>query len=565
MTRRRIARVVLAAAGLGLLGLPACGGPGAPTSTPEANGNEANGNETAAAAAAADPAARYATEPMPLLERTTPGRPGRLYTLDQREALAAVSQHGMRLEPGRAAGFLPRNPFAGSTPMYRLKPSAAATSWLFTASAAERDALRARGWVDEGTAGHLYREAGAGRVRLLRFTNGREWRLATEDRSAALRQQGYTVDGPLGYVHARWIRAGAVYFGMFSEGGHQTIINNSLEEYGRPDWWGGVRDFRDGHPNGSETWPGEDFSYLEPSIGYYDDSEPETLERHIVQATSSGLSFFNFYWYWNSREGRETVTRPALDAFLQARNRDAIDFTVALCAHPGGALTVPVADHGRVADILVDDFLALDNTLRTNDGRKIVTICDARGIGDGTPRQIAGFVDAVRTRARARLGEEVYVMINQAGFDPRQVPQAGADGAYCTTDGPAITRGTYAGYLAGQRAFYAQAPAGYGRCVLSDFDERPRYPIEQPNPGAIRWLPDHTIEGFRRAVRNARDDIDASTRPPTVDNLVFVYAWNEWHEGGVIEPNARDGCAYLDVMRSELALTRGPGCVEAPS
>jgi LPXTG-motif cell wall-anchored protein len=114
--------------------------------------------------------------------------------------------------------------------------------------------------------------------------------------------------------------------------------------------------------------------------------------------------------------------------------------------------------------------------------------------------------------------------------------------------------------VSGQRAFYQQAPGAYGRCVVSDFDERPRYPIEQTNLAAIRWFPDQSIDLFRRAVRNAREDVVASTRPQTVDNLVLFYAWNEWHEGGIIEPNARDGCAYLDAIRQELGLVGGSGC-----
>ncbi len=43
-------------------------------------------------------------------------------------------------------------------------------------------------------------------------------------------------------------------------------------------------------------------------------------------------------------------------------------------------------------------------------------------------------------------------------------------------DGPSIEARSYATYLRDQRKFYNQAPTGpYGRCVLSDFDERPRY------------------------------------------------------------------------------------------
>jgi LPXTG-motif cell wall-anchored protein len=509
-------------------------------------------------------AARQAAEPVPLLELVSGSGNGRLYTLDHQEALGAVRDHGMRLQPGRV-GYLPRAEVEGAVPMYRLKRSASASGWLFTTSTSERDSLVAGGWVAEGVTGYVYRDPGPGRERLLRFTNGREWRLALESKTTELQRAGYRVDGPLGYVHGTWIRAGAVYFGMFHPGGHSTIIRRSQEEYGCTSecWWGGVRDFRDGHPNSGE-WPAEDWSYLQPSIGYYDDSRPETVERHIEQATSAGLSYFSFYWYWHSHTQQERVSGPALDAFLAARNRNAIDFNVSVCAHPWENLEIPQADYNTVARLLVDEYLSQDNALRANDGRKIVTICDTRGLGDGTVAQVKGFVDTLRQRARQELGEDIYVMINQSALNPRRVPEAGGDASFCATDGPAITNGSYQRYVSGQRAFYQQASGAYGRCVISDFDERPRYPIEQTDPAEIRWFPDHTMDLFRQAVRNARQDITTSTRPQAVDNLVLFYAWNEWHEGGVIEPNARDGCAYLDIIRAELALTQGAGCsVEA--
>jgi hypothetical protein len=61
-----------------------------------------------------------------------------------------------------------------------------------------------------------------------------------------------------------------------------------------------------------------------------------------------------------------------------------------------------------------------------------------------------------------------------------------------------------------------------------------------------------------------RADIADSTRPPMIDNFVIVYAWNEWHEGGFVEPNVRDGCAYLDLLHDGLGLT-GDGCVPNPA
>ncbi|MFI5731036.1 glycoside hydrolase family 99-like domain-containing protein [Kribbella sp. NPDC051587] len=511
---------------------------------------------TVAALLTASPsqAADKPVPPVPFVELVSPSGVGRLYTADPRE-LDAATAAGYRRQPG-TTGFIDRTATSGSTPLFRLKPSATASKWLFTASTQERDALVKQGWVSEGTAGYVATQPGAGLVQLRRFTNGSEWRLALEPRTTELLNAGYTLDGPVGYVRQNYVRAGAVYFGMFHTGGHPTIIQRTKEIYGRDnDWWGGVRDFHDGTHYATDNWPGEDWSNLKPSIGYYDDSQPATLEKQITQATSAGLSFFNFYYYWDNTKQRQDLTDKALDAFLQAGNKDSIDFAVGVCAHPYAPLNIPTTQYDAVATS-VARYLQQDNTLRTNDGRKILNICDARGLGDGSNTQVKQFIDAVR----AKSGQDLYVMINQAGFDPKQVTNAGANSPYCTTDGPSIEARSYATYLRDQRKFYNQAPTGaYGRCVLSDFDERPRYPIENTDVSKIRWMPDQSFDGFRQAVRNATADMAASTRPSTVDNYLFLYAWNEWHEGGIIEPNERDGCRYLDILQAELAL-QAPGC-----
>jgi hypothetical protein len=39
-----------------------------------------------------------------------------------------------------------------------------------------------------------------------------------------------------------------------------------------------------------------------------------------------------------------------------------------------------------------------------------------------------------------------------------------------------------------------------------------------------------------------------------IDNYMTMYAWNEWHEGGIIEPNVRDGDYYLRTLQSTFGL-----------
>jgi hypothetical protein len=139
------------------------------------------------------------TDPLPLLELVSSGGIGRLYTLNENEARTAETVHHMSREPGQV-GYMPPQRIAGTTPLYRLKPTASENRWLLTASDHERDVLASQQWVYEGVVGYVYTEPGAGREKLNRFTNGRDWRMGLESEIASLGDEGYTLSGMVGYV-----------------------------------------------------------------------------------------------------------------------------------------------------------------------------------------------------------------------------------------------------------------------------------------------------------------------------------------------------------------------------
>ncbi len=501
------------------------------------------------------------TDPVPLLELVAPGGSGRLYTLSQAEANTAIG-HGYKLQPVRT-GYLRQAAFPGSQPLHRLRRNGGGGGSLVTASESERQQLVASGqFVYEGVVGHIATSQAPGLVRLMRWSNGKEWRVALE--GAALDQQGYRLDGPLGWAHPRWIRAGALYFGSF-DAKSTDVIAATKRVYGRDgDWWGGVRDYSGQDPAVPVkrwAWPNDDFSHLKPAIGFYDDAQTSTLEKHITQASSAGLRYFAFYWYWDPKLAQERIAE-GLHSFGRASNRNLLDFGLTICAHAwsDGILKIPVEQYGQAADAIVG-YLRQPNYLRANDGRPIVWLCDSRGLGSGSTADVRGFTDAVRAKARAAIGEDVLILAHRdLGLD---LPAAGADGSYCGARPEAVGL-SYRRYVDEQRAYLAGGPPNFVRCIMSDFDERPRYPIALAEPGQARWMPDQTLDLFRQVTRTTREDIDASTRPPVVDNFVLAYAWNEWHEGGIIEPNAKEGCAYLDAIRAELMLTGGGGCIANP-
>ncbi|WP_344879803.1 glycoside hydrolase family 99-like domain-containing protein [Allokutzneria multivorans] len=496
------------------------------------------------------------TDPVPMIELRTPAG-GRFYTLSPREAADAVSKHRFTREPGQV-GYWRTASFFGSQPVFRLRGG---SGYLLTASTSERDALVKQGFADEGVTGHLWSTQQPGMERLLRFSKSGEWRVAFESRSGELTGQGYRADGPLGWGHTEWIRAGAIYFGTFNPAS-TDVIGATKRTFGRDgDYWGGVRDFSGRDPavaQNTQGWSGN-FSHLSPSIGFYDDSKPATLEKHIDQATGAGLDFFQFYWYWDTTKKKQPERFDvSLNAFGAARNRLDIDYTLTVCAHPWGNLGIPKEDFGTVADDFVRHFRQ-PNFLRANDGRLLLTLCDRRGIGNGSDADTREFISVVRQRAASALGEDIMVLgYWEAMLDPAAPERWGTEGAYC---GVRIDHEkSYARYAATLPEYLAKGPSQFMRCAAQNFDERPRFPHLIPDRSKIRFYPDQTPELFGDVLSTLRKDIAGSRRISAVDNFVSIYAWNEWHEGGIIEPNARDGCRYLGIVHDSLGLRTGKGC-----
>ena len=106
---------------------------------------------------------------------------------------------------------------------------------------------------------------------------------------------------------------------------------------------------------------------------------------------------------------------------------------------------------------------------------------------------------------------------------------------------------------------------GAGGCTPSGITDPSANATPDQLKAAFSWYEDHSLDRFGALLSGLQIDIESSSRPPVVDNLVLIYAWNEWHEGGHIEPNVRDGCVYLNTVRERLKLATGSGCTPNPT
>lgn len=345
---------------------------------------------------------------------------------------------------------------------------------------------------------------------------------------------------------------GAYYFGvyspkMFSENGRPMPRTLAREP-----WWAGVVDLFENKGSVS-AWSGGDgggFGHLKPLIGYYDVSNTEVVERHISQAVSRDLDFFMFYWYWNAAR-KTTAISDGLDSFRRAKNKSLMRYAVNVIAHPWeNKFIIERSDFGNVIEQIF--HLTEDENYLALDGRKIISIGDTRAIGDGQPATVEDFVAALRNRFTLASRPQPLILINPDLRDWNKIK--GVDGAQCITPnsraiGPDVDFRAYSRQLT---AYYDAVNnlKPFAPCGLSNFDERPRYQTFVAEKERIRYFNNYSFEQFAENLRALRKWQQDAKDP--LSRIMTLYAWNEWHEGGIIEPDVQHGFRYLDIIREEL-------------
>ena len=363
---------------------------------------------------------------------------------------------------------------------------------------------------------------------------------------------------------------GAYYFGAFAPSATGVIEGNRRVHGRQGDWWGGVSDFYGAEPGiapDRRGWAGE-WPHLKPAIGYYDQRSVKTLERHIRQASDAGLGFFSFYWYWSDRKRGELLPE-ALLAFRAARNPAPLRFNLSLFAHPWDEdMAITEANAEEVARRIASYF-SDPNYLRLQDGRPVFAIGDNRNFRDPAGRRcgdarchsraVARFVAKLRRISRETAGADPFVQMHSEtpGWD--STPEV--DGVTCLMPPMTLGAGTpYPRFRLAALEPLGRAAKPVSPCMLQNFDERPRQDVLVRERSAIRYFVGKTGERLRENLRAAKALSDAQfarTGHPAT-RIVYLYAWNEWHEGGILEPNAKDGARDLDIVSEVFALPRVP-------
>lgn len=306
-----------------------------------------------------------------------------------------------------------------------------------------------------------------------------------------------------------------------------------------------------------------------PLWGELDEADPRVSEQQIAAAADHGVTSFLYDWYWDLQGADGPFLQRALEeGFLQAANRERLRFGLMWANH--NKLGRDRFD--AMTDYVIRRYFGESNFLKI-DGKPYFSVYEAHtlieGLGgiDAAAAALADF----RRRTEAAGYPGLHLNLMEWGLQPQHRAVIGADSNALIAR---LGADSVTSYVWIHHAEPAAFPAAdYGECMneaVAKWDEfRETYEVPyfpnvtmgwDPSPrcdsvapyvrGEYPYTPvltDNTPDRFEEALRRSKAYVDRTGLEPPI---ITVYAWNEWTEGGYLEPDTKHGTAYLEAIRS---------------
>ncbi|HOX38027.1 MAG TPA: hypothetical protein PL033_08570 [Candidatus Brocadiia bacterium] len=319
-------------------------------------------------------------------------------------------------------------------------------------------------------------------------------------------------------------------------------------------WW---REQPNKWTTGGIDWRAE-YPGRVPLLGEY--NEQETMDREIIAASDHGVDFFQILWYSETDTGRyefQDRLNGAVEQFMKSPNNVRMSFTVEFVNHPPFILKT-----GAQWDAACRQwcgYMKHPRYLRV-DGRPVFKIHGAHHFYNQCDQDAAAVASRIsRFREIARqegVGEILissgvgaegvatgpivapYDFLTIYNWIPPHPPRAEP---YPFKDMLDMARNSWAEYARkGDRPFVPYVPSGW--------DPRP---WKDPRPSFV--LPDR--EQWREALTSIQRTLDEFPQlgVPRQDGsrqqMLLIYAWNEFGEGGMVAPTRGEGYMKLEAIK----------------
>jgi len=326
-------------------------------------------------------------------------------------------------------------------------------------------------------------------------------------------------------------------------------------------WWGeGFTEWFNVNP-AQPQFQGHYQPHVSGELGCYSLLDASTQYRQIELAKLYGVGGFCFYTYWF--DGKLLLEEP-IENYL---NDSGMDFPFCLCwANENWSRRWDGLD----SEILIsqkhspeDDLAFIQHISKYMKDKRYINI-------DGKPLLVIyrpSLLPSIKETAKLwrdwcrhnGIGE-IYLAYTQA-FEMTDPSDYGFDAAIefppnnslppCVTDLVKPLNKSFEANVFDWRVFversrnYKKPKYMLFRGVCPSWDNTAR----RKNKGTI--FINNTPEGFQEWLSNAVEETCKRISNPN-ERLIFVNAWNEWAEGAHLEPDERNGYAYLEATRKAL-------------
>lgn len=296
------------------------------------------------------------------------------------------------------------------------------------------------------------------------------------------------------------------------------------------------------------------FPERKPSLGWYQEGEPEVADWHIRWAVEHGISFFIYDWYWDPKLNKPTLTHALHDGYFNSKYRKNLKFSILWANDVYGNSTEKVLMDAT--KFWLDNYFNQPEYFKI-DNKPVITIYNPVRFANDL-----GSVEEMKT-----VFEKMEKMVKEKGFDGlyligcaypgedkiKKMKEVGYD---------AVTgyNYPYAGQLPedGERFSYDSAIKGYEKIwnEIADYKILSYIAVTDPGYDARPWLGEKSLvrtfkhpDKFEQMLKLAKKFADKNPIGYDKKKIVLVEAWNEFGEGDVIEPHQEFGFGYLDVIR----------------
>ncbi|QGQ99500.1 hypothetical protein EHS13_33895 [Paenibacillus psychroresistens] len=307
-----------------------------------------------------------------------------------------------------------------------------------------------------------------------------------------------------------------------------------------------------------------------PLWGDLDEADPAVSEKQINAAADHGITGFIYDWYWDMGSAKQGpfLHRALEEGYLQAANMNRLNFSLMWANHN----EVTRERFEVMTDYIVEQYFAYPNYWSVNDGLyfsiyEMHTLIRGLGGIEETKEALESFREKTKAAGfgklhlnavewglqaehRELIGDDPNLLIRKVGID--SVTSYVWFHNEASVEFPVIPFGRVAeeakqlwSVFRDKFAvpYYPNATMGWDPSPRTD--QTKNYTIG-PYPDTVIYV-DNTPAAFQKSLQQIKAFLDEGQTQP---KILTIYAWNEWTEGGYLEPDTVHGMGYLEAIRN---------------